>query len=318
MKPSSPPPLPIELALPAIEPASAWSTFLEYPPVKALVPALVIVAIAPAVWWFFKDTWKQLDDERREYLLAHPERDYRPYVCLVLVALTLTVQEYYGGRSFFDSTLAAPLAEWEAAGEKWIQLAKFRDLYGFGWWVTARVLGYVIVPLIAWKALFPRDSVLDMGLRGRGFFGHLGLYALCLTAVFGAMALVARQPDFLAYYPFYKAASRSWFDFWVWEGMYALQFLALEFYFRGFMLEVMRRSLGASAIFAMAAPYCMIHYGKPYLEAQGAIIAGVVLGSLSMRTRSIYAGFLVHVSVALSMDVIGLLSRDAMPKVFWP
>lgn len=318
MTPSSPPPLPVELELPAIEPASAFSLLLEYPPVKALVPALVILAIAPAVWWFFRDTWRQLDDERREWLLAHPERDYRPYVCLVLVALTLTVQEYYGGRAFFDSTLAAPLAEWEAAGTKWIQLAKFRDLYGFGWWVTARVLGYVVVPVLLWKALFPRDSLLDMGLRGRGFFGHLGLYALCLTAVFGAMALVARQPDFLAYYPFYKAASRSWFDFWVWEGMYAVQFLALEFFFRGFMLEVMRRSLGASAIFAMAAPYCMIHYGKPYLEAQGAIIAGVVLGSLSMRTRSIYAGFLVHVSVALSMDVIALLSRSAMPKVFWP
>ena len=49
----------------------------------------------------------------------------------------------------------------------------------------------------------------------------------------------------------------------------------------------------------MVVPYCMIHYGKPYLEAGAAIIAGVVLGSLSMRTRSIWAGFLVHGTVAI-------------------
>ena len=54
------------------------------------------------------------------------------------------------------------------------------------------------------------------------------------------------------------------------------------------------RSFGAGAIWSMVVPYCMIHYGKPYLEACAAIIAGVVLGSLAMRTRSIYAGFLVH------------------------
>jgi membrane protease YdiL (CAAX protease family) len=65
-------------------------------------------------------------------------------------------------------------------------------------------------------------------------------------------------------------------------------------------------------------PYCMIHFGKPYLEANGAIIAGIVLGSLSMRTKSIYAGFLVHVTVALAMDVVALSHRNALPRVFWP
>ena len=76
--------------------------------------------------------------------------------------------------------------------------------------------------------------------------------------------------------------------------------------------------MGSAAIFVMAVPYCMIHYGKPYLEAQGAIIAGVVLGSLAMRTRSIYAGFMVHVTIAGLMDWVALFMRDALPDVFWP
>ena len=68
----------------------------------------------------------------------------------------------------------------------------------------------------------------------------------------------------------------------------------------------------------MAVPYCMIHYGKPYLEANGAIVAGIVLGSLAMRTRSIYSGFLLHISVAVGMDLLSLYKREALPHIFWP
>jgi membrane protease YdiL (CAAX protease family) len=67
----------------------------------------------------------------------------------------------------------------------------------------------------------------------------------------------------------------------------------------------------------MAVPYCMIHYGKPYLEAHGAIVAGVVLGSLAMRTRSIYSGFLVHITVALLMDLLALWKRGGLPTTLW-
>ncbi len=84
------------------------------------------------------------------------------------------------------------------------------------------------------------------------------------------------------------------------------------------MVGALRRTLGSSAIFVMAVPYCMIHYGKPYLEAHGAIVAGVVLGSLAMRTRSIYSGFLLHISVAAGMDVLSLYKRGAIPHNFWP
>ena len=36
------------------------------------------------------------------------------------------------------------------------------------------------------------------------------------------------------------------------------------------------------------------------------------------RTRSIYLGFLVHITVAFSMDFLALLRRGALPTVFWP
>ena len=198
------------------------------------------------------------------------------------------------------------------------RFARYDELYGYAWWAASRFVGYVLVPLPLWKLMFPEDKLLDMGLRGRGFFSHAWIYGLCLAVVIPVMLIVAREPDFGSYYPFYKQSSRSYFDWFCWEAMYFLQFFALELFFRGWMLGALRRSLGSSAIFAMALPYCMIHYGKPYLEANGAIIAGIALGSLSMKTKSIYQGFLVHITVAGLMDWLALSHRDALPHVFWP
>lgn len=316
MKPSEYPP--IELTLPEFRAASAFGLWLEHPVVKALVPILVIAAIAPLVYRVFRSTWAELDQAARAEVARDESTDLQSMVALVLLAATLTLQDYYGGRPFFDAVLKGPLETLEASGHTYIQLSTYHSLYGFAWWAFSRLLGYVIVPVVLWKLLFPSTKVLDFGLRLRGFSSHLGLYALCLGAVAIAMVLVARQPDFLAYYPFYKTASRSWFDFLAWEAMYFLQFFALEFYFRGFLLGVLKRRVGSLAIFVLAVPYCMIHYGKPYLEAHGAIIAGVVLGSLSARTSSIYAGFLVHITVAGAMDFLALAEVHGLPHAFWP
>ena len=49
----------------------------------------------------------------------------------------------------------------------------------------------------------------------------------------------------------------------------------------------------------MIVPYCMIHYGKPMPETLGAIVAGLILGTLAMRTRSIWGGVLIHIGVAI-------------------
>ena len=211
------------------------------------------------------------------------------------------------------------LPRWlEASGLSWVQLELFSELYGYVWWALARIIGYVAIPILTWKVLFREDKILDMGLHVKGFFSHLGLYAVSLAVVLIAMAILSNQRDFLTYYPFYKGASRSWLDYLSWEACYFAQFFALEFYFRGFLLQALRKKMGSAAIFAVAVPYCMIHYGKPYLEAHGAIIAGVVLGSLAMKTRSIYAGFLVHIVVAALMDYYALASRNGIPTQFLP
>jgi membrane protease YdiL (CAAX protease family) len=302
---ASRPPGAIELALSAMKP---------------LIPIPALLILLPALWWFFRDTWKELDVDATRWRLrmaTEGRTDFRPLVALAMCAVILTLQEYYGGRAQYDDVIRPWLVKLGTTHPKTIKVAKYDELYSFGWWAGTRLGGYLL-PLPIWKACFPEDSIRDMGFRVRGFFHHARIYLLFLALVVPAIFVVARQPDFGTYYPFYKNSSRSWYDLILWESMYFAQFFALEVFFRGFWLGALRRSFGSGAIFAMAVPYCMIHFGKPFFEANGAIVAGIALGSLSMKTKSIYQGFLVHITVAGLMDWLALSQRHALPKVFWP
>lgn len=324
-------------ALPAPMPLPAQAAPAAPPPpptpsitamlVHMAVPLVLFVFVTPAVYYFFRRTWRELDVEALEHkraLLARGEYDTRPLALFVITAIILTLQYYYDA-DFFQTALKPLLREWELAGANspWgigehVSMKQYGDLYRLSWWAITRILGYTLIPFAIWKVLYRKDSLLDMGLRTRGLLSHAWIYLVCLAVVVPAVFAVASQPDFGNYYPFYKKSSRSWFDFAVWESLYVLQFFGLEVFFRGFWLNTLRRSMGSTAIFAMCVPYCMIHYGKPYFETCGAVIAGIALGSLSMRTKSIYSGFMVHVTVALLMDFLALAQKDALPQIWYP
>lgn len=292
---------------------------------KPLIVAVLLPAVLYVLWRMFGKTWRELDAEAAAARKLDEEQgapwDSRPLVAMVLMAFILGVHEYYGGRTFSVQVVRPFLA---SIGEKLasvdnpdpLRLRKYDELWYYGYWVFSRVAGYLL-PFPIWKLLYPKDSLLDMGLRIRGFFKHAWIYGLFLAVVIPAMLVVAQAPDFGSYYPFYRNSSRSYYDLLLWESMYFAQFFALELFFRGWFLAALKRSFGSGAIFAMAVPYCMIHFGKPYLETMGAVIAGIALGSLAMRTKSIYQGFLVHITVALAMDLLSLHHRGALPTSFW-
>jgi len=60
-------------------------------------------------------------------------------------------------------------------------------------------------------------------------------------------------------------------------------------------------------------PYCMIHFRKPMPETFGTLVAGVVLGFLSLKTRSIWIGTAIHLSAALSMDFLSMWRKGLFP-----
>ncbi|UJR82631.1 CPBP family intramembrane glutamic endopeptidase [Sandaracinus amylolyticus] len=274
---------------------------------------------------FFVRAWRVLDelaaDERNEREAAGKGYDYRPIIALCVGALCLTVMEYVGHSTTFRQLLRelAPLGSREDTFWVWLRDSQWLELADFVWWSGFRVLGYFVIPAIVVKWFF-KERLRDHGLETKEIRNHAWIYGLSYSAVFVGVMFVAKfVPHFTQYYPFYDLCSRSWFDLIAWELLYAAQFLSLEFFFRGFWMRSMRSAMGSQAIFAMVVPYCMIHFGKPFLEAVAAIFAGVVLGTLALRTRSIWGGCVVHIGVAITMDVTALIvSGRGMPAQWFP
>lgn len=289
---------------------------LNSPLGQFVISVVLLAGLAPLVVWFFRDTWAELDAAAAAHRQSQQGRpDARTPATLLLAAFCLILINYYGSLEFFDQSILPWLRRHQAQHPDGLKLWLYEDLYWRIFWGLTRYLGYLL-PLAVWPLIF-RENPLDLGLRVRGFFEHAWMYLLFLVIIIPVLALVVHMGDFGTYYPMYQLASRSWLDLGVWEALYIGQFFALEVFFRGFWLRG-SRALGRNAIFFMVCPYVMIHFPKPYLEACGALVAGVALGSLSMKTRSIWAGFLVHATVAVLMDLLALDHRNALPTRLTP
>jgi membrane protease YdiL (CAAX protease family) len=122
-------------------------------------------------------------------------------------------------------------------------------------------------------------------------------------------------------YPFYhswRLEDDGWGRLLLWEALYACQFIALEFFFRGFMVHGLKHRFGVYSVFVMTVPYCMIHFQKPLPECVASIIAGVALGLMSLKTRSVWLGAALHISVAWGMDVCSLFRKGAFTPFYGP
>ena len=259
------------------------------------------------------------DGESDSYREATPRgaANRKAVVVLVTSALSLTILNF--GVTSQPSWL--PLLLDGLGMDGWADLA--RDAFwlsghaqrnGLLFWGIGQVAAYTILPIAVIKLVL-RERVGMYGLRIRGIGSHAPAYAALLAVSIPFVLAASYSPAFQAKYPFYDLAPGQglWPDMALWWVVYALQFAALEFFFRGFMIHGLSGRLGYMAVFVMVVPYNMLHYGKPMAEALAAIVGGAVLGSLSLRSRSIWWGVAVHVGVAGAMDVSALVHKGFLP-----
>lgn len=181
-------------------------------------------------------------------------------------------------------------------------------------WVAAVGFFYIVPPILYLK-LVMRRSFRDMGLSLQGLGRHLKLYALFAAVVFPLVFLVSGTPHFLATYPMARDTAGDSTMLVLWLGVYALQFVGLEFFFRGFLVLGPARVLGAWAIPVMVIPYLTLHFQKPYLEATAAVFAGMALGMVALKTRSIFVGVFFHITVAWFMEVMALYHTGRLSRL---
>ena len=173
---------------------------------------------------------------------------------------------------------------------------------GLGW-VAACIVGFLVIPL-AFTFILHRERPASIGMSLKGFHKHIWIYLGLYAVMISFILMAAERPGFQGTYPFVQDATLSVDTFIRWEVAYLAQFVALEAFFRGYLLFTLEKRFGWNAIFVMAVPYCMIHFHKPAPECFGAIIAGVVLGALALRLRTWAGGAVLHALVAFTMDYL--------------
>jgi len=259
-----------------------------------------------------------IDAEAQAERARHPASARRAAVALLSVAVCLLIIHYLKFETSFEAVLAWFGRQTGDAGFlRAARYGRYYALYTELWWGAVHLLGYVVLPALVIRFIL-RERVRDFGLHWGETARYAHWYVLLAAPIIGFAFLVSYRQDFLDHYPFYRLAFRSGFDLLAWEVIYLLQFACLEFFFRGFFLHACKPALAPNAVFVMVVPYLMIHFAKPWLEASGAILFGLFLGVLALRSRSIWGGTMVHMSVALSMDLLALMQTGHLPERWWP
>jgi len=261
-----------------------------------------------------------IDDEKPSYTLNRRESQRRIFWTLACVSVCLLSIHYLKLYSSLQAFLIQ-LAHWQdKPSHYWaaqFNRSSYMQLMSYSWWTFWHIIGYVALPYLVIRYKL-KENFSSMGWRFADTAQHWKGYALLLLPILLFVFLVSFREDFGSHYPFYKQAGRSWFDFFAWEILYLTQFICLEFFFRGFIINALRPAIGANAVWIMCVPYLMIHFPKLWPEAAGAILFGLFLGILALRSRSIWGGFFVHAGIAVSMDIASLLQKNGLPSQFWP
>jgi membrane protease YdiL (CAAX protease family) len=215
---------------------------------------------------------------------------------------------------------------WRENGGLLLSLVLLWVVYFHGWsgrldlhwqrlaWFGINFLVLFVVPALVIKFVF-HQRLADYGVR-LGEPRIWGRYLLGFAALMiPVIILASRLPSLRDYYPMYEyarigrfpGASAGWFALsslgWL------VYFFSWEFFFRGWMLNLLLPRYGGIAIVVQTIPFTLMHFPKPEAEAISAIVAGVALGIMAYRGKSMIGTWLLHWGVAFLMDLLVVVWR---------
>jgi Type II CAAX prenyl endopeptidase Rce1-like len=220
---------------------------------------------------------------------------------------------YYHRKSGYEECVAILIPNSAVIKEKFTLAYALEGL----WYLLAPSVAILALGIIAAfspnaRDFFPQCRFRDFGLRIGTWVGwrdSLFFFLIVLPIVLSAGLL----KDFSSYYPLSRLArvSAQWFV--VWQAVQFLYFLGWEFLNRGFLVLGLEPYMGRWSILAAAVPFCLLHFGKPELEAVASFFAAIILGWLTLRARSILPATILHWGWALSLDAAVLFSKGGFP-----
>lgn len=188
---------------------------------------------------------------------------------------------------------------------------------GYEYYMVGNAVLLFFVPMLVILCL--GEDAADFGL-GLGQSKKVKWLTLILFAGLLPVLIVAsRQPGFKAYYPIFRqfssfmgsgpyvdGAKFALLYGWLSYGMYMFFW---EFFFRGYLLFGLGRSIKWWAIIVQTIPFFLLHINKPPLELAASIPAGIILGILAMRGKSFVPCFALHWAASVTFDVLVMMAR---------
>ncbi len=227
----------------------------------------------------------------------------------------------------FSSLLVAITGAAIVWGLFWFQYRSGNTSYNY--YLVINMIALLWVPMLSILLLLgadPGSFGFSPGLTGRTWAWIGGLFAGLLLL----MLIVAPWPEFQRYYPIF----RRWDEFaglpafavkpngslatnpfvaapWTMlyaEASYGMYLFCWEFFFRGYLLFGLQKSLGSiAAVVIQAAAFGLLHYGKP--EMIPSFGAGIILGVVALRAKSFFPGFVLHWAASAIFDFLVVASR---------
>lgn len=171
---------------------------------------------------------------------------------------------------------------------------------------------FYFIPLFIIKHLYDKkiEGIYGLTRKTNHIKGYFSLYLMLLPFII----LISFSPDFQIAYPQFKPwlyegifGLPNWLFTLFFEFCYAADFVMTELMFRGALVIGLIAILGRKAVLPMVAMYCAIHFGKPLGETISSVFGGYILGALAYQTRHIWGGVIVHILIALSMEVLAII-----------
>ena len=240
-----------------------------------------------------------LKQETKLLFTKFRELDRKVIIIFISVAVLQTISWYFTSRRYFRYNLFNGLQD-----NPHIYLIEY--LY----WFIGDFFTFFILPVLIIKFLL-KEKIRNFGLTLGDYRAGIKISLIFLGIMIPVIWFASSLPQFSSAYPELKTTIDSWNVFFIFETGLFIYLTAWEFVWRGFMLFGLEEKFGYYAIFIQMIPFLILHDGKPVLEAFGAIIAGLALGVLAYRTRSIFYCVFTHACVMFSIDFISILRYRA-------
>lgn len=241
----------------------------------------------------------RIKNELKKLLVIIRGLDKKVIYIFISVALLQTFSFYFTSRRFFRQNFF-----------QYFQSDSNVFLIEYIYWFIGDFISYFIIPLLIIKFLF-KEKIRDYGISFGDYKAGIKITIIFLIIMLPLIWIASSLPEFNKTYPHLSSAKYSWKIFLFFETGMLIYMFSWEFIWRGFMLFGLKDKFGYYAVLIQMIPFLILHNGKPAPETFGAIIAGIALGILALRTNSILYCVLTHMSVMFSIDLISVLRFKA-------